>query len=327
MRLSPRALRRSVLAVAFVTAVAAPAAHAGSFAKVVRHRVETEASQPRHLTPASDGNVWVTLNGDFNFEHSIARVTPRGDITEFPVCSFCYPNDIVEGPDGVLYFSTNEPRLGRIATSGQVLGDVAMPATNVIADGLAADSTSVWFADHNNNRIGRYEVFTGALTFFSIPTAGANVSDVAVTADGAVWFTEFHADKIGRLDPATGVVTEIPVSGGPQRIDAGADGSLWFTEPFARTVGRIVPGADGAHRVTELPAPGTNPMDVVVGDDGNAWFTQYGTGNVVRMSPAGDSVATKPAAGAGPFGITIAANGNPWFTELEANNIATLRLR
>src|SRR5919108_449298 len=123
----------------------------------------------------------------FQTPGQVARVTPRGDITEFDVCDSCITNDIAEGPDGILYISDNDGHLRRITTSGDLLSSVPV-CGEVFCDplaGVAADSTSIWFADPFNSRIGRYNVSTGEFTFYP----AAEVDDLAVAADGTVWFT------------------------------------------------------------------------------------------------------------------------------------------
>src|SRR5207247_192033 len=149
----------------------------------------------------SDGNLWFTEGA----VPTIGRITPAGAITEFgPVCASCLPNDIVQGPTGILYFTSNDPAIGRITTAGVVLTAVPMPNTNANGNGLTAHGGDVWTTDFNGNNIWRYEVATGTFTRFAIPTAGANPYDVAVDDGGTVWFTEANANAIGRLDQATG---------------------------------------------------------------------------------------------------------------------------
>ena len=72
----------------------------------------------------------------------------------------------------------------------------------------------------------------GALTEFSVPTAGANPYGITQGPDGNVWFTEYSTAAIGRITTA-GVVTEFAVPTGasaPLMITPGTDGNLWFTE-------------------------------------------------------------------------------------------------
>ena len=59
--------------------------------------------------------------------HKVGRITPTGQVTEFNVCDFCFPTDIVQGSDGVLYFTKNDAPLGRITIDGQVLPDAGDP--------------------------------------------------------------------------------------------------------------------------------------------------------------------------------------------------------
>ena len=59
------------------------------------------------ITRGPDGNIWFG-------EGSVAklgRITPQGDITEFPVPN--NPEGITTGPDGNLWFT--EPTAGKIA--------------------------------------------------------------------------------------------------------------------------------------------------------------------------------------------------------------------
>src|SRR5262245_46467886 len=211
MSRSTRARRGSVLiAAGLISFLAMPAADAApGLGTIKEYRLPT-AGNPHEATTASDGNVWVTVEGAFDPQTgttpgSVARVTPRGAITEFAVCNGCITNDLVQGPDGIIYVSDNDGQLRRITTAGEVLSAIS-PCGEVFCDplaGVAADSTSIWFADSLNNRVGRFNVFAAAgenpFTFF--PAEG--VRGVAVAPDGTVWFT--GSSWIGGIDPAVGV--------------------------------------------------------------------------------------------------------------------------
>ncbi len=239
------ALRLFALGFAIVAALAMAlgatlsGAQAAGLFKFTQYRVPTADSEPRHITVGSDGNLWFTEGADFftpnddpdtggTFHNQIGRITPEGEITEFRVegCQ-CFLNDIVQGPNNILYFTHNNQGLGRITTSGEVLTDVEPGNSNALGNGVAAKGNRVWYTDHNNNSLWRYNVSTGSFRQYPVPTPGANPFDVAVDDNGIVWFTEFHGGKIGRLDPATGTtITETPVpnNGGPQHIAIASDG-------------------------------------------------------------------------------------------------------
>lgn len=53
---------------------------------------------------------------------------------------------------------------------------------------------------------------------------------------------------------------------------------------------------------------------IVAGADGNLWFTEYGTGNIGRITPAGNVTEFAGAANR-PIFIVAGPDGNLWFTE------------
>ena len=314
-----------VTAIGVALLLASGAVLAAPIGMLEQYKVPTAGSSPEHITRASDGNFWFTesfVNDQNATPHKIGRITPTGQVTEFNVCDFCFPTDIVQGSDGVLYFTKNDASLGRITTSGTVLPDIpAVFSPN--GNGLDAHGDDIWFADFNNHSVWRYDIPTE--TFTEFPAPNTVPLDVAVAANGIVWFTDANG-QIGRLDPTTGGVTEIDVEGFPREINIASDGAVWFTERFTpQAVGRINPATNN---VTLFPADG-GPEDLApAGPDGSMWFTRSTGGNIVRISPTGAITATsKVVKSSEPFGITVGPDGNPWFTMLSADKIATFQLR
>jgi streptogramin lyase len=317
------------------------AAQAAPVGMLKEFRVPTDNSEPRYIAEGSDGNLWFTEGADFftpnpdpntggTFHNQIGRITPTGTIDEFRVdgCQ-CFLNDIVQGPGGVLYFTTNSNRLGRITTAeGTVQPFIETPF--VVGDALVRRGDDLWINDFNTGSIWRYNIPTGAFTEF--PT-GLTPLDVAVDPNGIVWFTDaFDGSvdgQIGRLNPRTGRVTAIDVDGFPRQIDVATDGAVWFTERFTpQAVGRINPVRNPTPEdVTFFPADG-GPEDIAPAADGSMWFTRTTAGNIARISPDGTITAqSKAVRDSEPFGITVASNGDPWFTMMSANKIATFELR
>src|SRR5262245_22260324 len=104
MSASIQARRSLVVAAALLWAIA-PLAEAAPGMGPLKHYKLPASTDPHDVTTASDGNVWFTVQGAFDpvtflTPGSVARVTPRGSITEFAVCDTCITNDIVQGPDG-----------------------------------------------------------------------------------------------------------------------------------------------------------------------------------------------------------------------------------
>jgi virginiamycin B lyase len=324
------------------------AAQAAPVGKLTQFKVPTPNSEPRSITNGSDGNLWFTEGNEIftpnpddpdaggTTHRNIGRITPAGEITEFriedgigPNECFCLPNDIVQGPGGVLYFTTNNPGLGRITTSGVVLPFVAPENSLANGAGIDAHGTDVWYADFNNDSLWRYDTTdttSGSFTQFNVPEP----SDVAVAEDGIVWFTvPLEQGGIGRLDPATGNVTVTATDLVPRQLTIAADGDIWFTARFTpQGVGRLVPAPGTATgEVTEFPLANVGPQDIAASPDGSVWFTQTTKGNIARITDDGVITEAKVVKDSEPFGITVrpnGANGDPWYAMLAGNKIAHL---
>jgi virginiamycin B lyase len=328
----------AALALALGAVLSAAQAAPQGLGALKQFRVPTADSQPRHITQGSDGNLWFTEGNEFftpdpdpemggTFHNQIGRITPGGEITEFRIdgCQ-CFLNDIVQGPNDILYFTTNNQGLGRITTSGEVLPTVEPGNFSALGNGVAARGDDIWYTDFNNDSLWRYNVVSEEFTQFEVPTPGADPLDVAVASDGIVWFTE-GVGAIGRLDPQSGAFTETAVQGTPNHIAIASDGTVWFTERFDHAVGRLDPSTN---EVTIFPTltPSAGPQDIAAAPDGSLWFTQTLVGNVARITSDGVITESKSVRGSEPFGITIGPDGQSvWYTMMSANKIGRLTPR
>jgi len=344
-----------VAGLATLLGVGVSAAQAAPVGGLKQFRVPTPASDPKYITQGSDGNLWFTESdneGPPNGEnvltpHNIGRITPDDEITEFPACfreppippdespfGFCFPNDIVQGPDNVLYFTKSEENLGRMSTAtGELLPNVDTPFG---PGAIARDGSDLWLTDFGDASIWRYDTSSSVDEFaqFQIPSApptpsnptpiAPNPSDVAVAADGTVWFTDSFNNRIGSLNPSTRTFDMVSVPGNPYKITIATNGTVWYIGRFDTTIGRLDP-ANG--QVTEFPISRGPHDDIAAAPDGSVWFTQFGVGNVARIDQDGTITEGRKVKGSGPFGITVASNGDPWYTMFRANRIATLQLR
>jgi streptogramin lyase len=262
------------------------------------------------------------------------RIEGHDPDNPLPTQCDCLLNDIVQGPDGVLYFTTNNNSLGRITTAtGEVQPFIDTPFP--VGDALATHGNDIWISDFNARSIWRYDIPTGEFTEFSISNLGP--SSIAVDPDdpdGFVWFADAVLPNdpsapaqsvIGRLDPADGSVTTFDVDGLPRDVSIATDGAVWFTERFTpQGVGRLDP-ATGVSRVFAVDG---GPEEIAPAAGGSMWFTRTTAGSIARISPDGMITAeSKAVKGSEPFGITVASNGDPWFTMMSANKIATFQLR
>lgn len=317
-------------------------AQAAAVMRYKTYKVPTEASQPRYITPGSDGNLWFTEGGQVftpgpdpdgagTFHSIIGMITPTGEITEFRVDCDCFLDDIEQGPDDILYFTTNDfGVLGRITTQGEVnlvtpLRADGTEADYILGGGIDGHGDDLWGSSAFRDVLWRYDVVTGELTEYPATDPG----EVAVAADGVVWFTA--PGVLRSLDPVTGATTEVSVTGSPAQVAVASDGRVWFTERFADVVGFLDPATG---EVREFSTPGAGPQDIAAAGDASMWFTQAEVGNAARITAdgviteAGKAVGDDPDSGfENALGIAVGqgpAGESVWFTMEAANKIAAL---
>jgi streptogramin lyase len=171
----------------------------------------------------------------------------------------------------------------------------------------AGPDGNVWFANYDNNSIGRITPGGVISNFTSAGIGGPQ--GITSGPDGNVWFTNSNNTSVGRITPA-GAITMFsdPRVNDAFGITAGPDGNLWFANHDGQSIGRLTP----AGAFTFFAVPGGYPWEITPGPDGNLWFTAY-PGQVGRITMSG---AVKVyAAGASPQSIVAGADGNLWFTD------------
>ena len=295
-----------VTGLATVLGAVLSAAQAAPVGKLTQFRVPTDNSQPRHITVGSDGNLWFTEGNEIftpnpddpdapgTTHRNIGKITPSGEVTEFRIDSRdgesplpnqcdCLLNDIVQGPSGILYFTTNNPGLGRITTGGDVLAFVAPNNNLANGGGIAARDNAIWYTDFNNDSLWRYDVPSEQFTEFPVPTPGTDPLDVAVASDGKVWFS--GGDAIGSLDPSTNEVRQFATltpNAGPLDIAAApTGGSVWFTQTLTGNVARATP----AGVITEGKAVrNSDPFGITIGPGDNPWYTMSSANKIARLT-------------------------------------------
>jgi hypothetical protein len=176
---------------------------------------------PTSFAFGADGSVWFAL------PPGIERYELGGATTLYPVPG--YPNEIVSGRDGALYFTQFQGNeLGRVTLAGEVT-EVPLP---------------------------------GASTIYEPP---AGPYDLAVGPEGAIYVTEELLGRIARVTaggtlrefivtPPPSLPTGLAFRPEPRCITAGADGNMWFTDPGTNAVGRVTPGGEvSEYAIPPLP--------------------------------------------------------------------------
>jgi streptogramin lyase len=257
-----------------------------------------------NMVLGGDGNFWITETAPF-----IARVTPTGQVTEFPIP---LPADsiarggtqITRAPDGTVWcaVSTALPStktyLARITPNGQMsLFQVPAPGGNWQI--TAAADGSIWFDGQDS--VARMNP-QGQITYYKIPafnTTGVVPVEFGVDGataafpDGNIWFTDADTNTIGRIDPTRLLNITSPDFQLPQGGTFSGQ-LLSFTDPNgARPVSSYdatVDWGDGTRTVATITAGPNNSFIV----SASHTYLAQGQHNVaVSISPPGDIVQTQ----------------------------------
>jgi streptogramin lyase len=308
--------------------------------------------EPQGITTGPDGNLWFTENA----AGAIGSMTTAGALTQFTLPEIppaagspsgtastpAQPVAITAGPDGALWFTTENSLIGRISTDGTITEYKVSGLTASASSIVAGPDGALWFTGVSGE-LGRITK-SGVVTEFAVPqvpppagspsgtaSTPATATGITVGPDGALWFAGVPGE-VGRIT-TSGVVTEfaVPDATGstqvtPGAITTGPDGALWFTGAPGE-IGRMTT----AGVVTEFSAPSSfgagflpppSAQAITVGPDGALWF--IGDDHQIgQITTAGVfSEFTVPGNFDHIADLALGPNGDLWFSEQEDSSTA-----
>ncbi len=276
-------------------------------------------SDPSIIKVGPDGNLWFSESIADGSRSAVAKITTSGGVTEYSagINPAEDPYGITKGPDGNIWFvgafdgegiyklapldTTPTAKVMAHATPGSQSNNM------IVGPGPLATDSYLWFAETGGGRIGRYDITSGDLREFPVPTSTSQPYDIVVGPDGNIWFSEYAGGAIGRITPDGGSVVEFktgfPAGSGPNGITVGSDGNIWFVDANLGALGSLNPlnPTAGGHEYVIPPTTangglgcvpsstvtcpaGPFPIFITTGSDGNLWFTEYN--NVIgRVNP------------------------------------------
>ena len=185
----------------------------------------------------------------------IARITPSGQITEYPLPKGSDPEGIASGKKAASGSPVGNSRIGRISASGEVT-QISLPEGHPSESEANIDRTRAT-RNHLVHRPGRDREIDGARPDHSVSVsfvqpipreereeAGyrSGPGNITTGPEGNLWFTEtvwissYFYNRVevrgivGRITP-DGQITDFYVSNEytPDQVTAGPDGDVWYT--------------------------------------------------------------------------------------------------
>jgi virginiamycin B lyase len=165
---------------------------------------------PKGIAAGSDGNLWFTESQLGRAR--VARITPSGQLTEYPVPGGVAPDQITIGPDANLWFTdAHAGQIGRVAAGGSVsVHRLHTASLGAVGSGIAAGPDgATWFTvakaapgvAATGNQLGRIDS-SGTITGFIIPGDGQVGPGIVTGQDRGIWFT-YDSNQVWRFVPSS----------------------------------------------------------------------------------------------------------------------------
>jgi streptogramin lyase len=286
-------------------------------------------SEPEGIATGPDGNLWFAERGS----NSIGRLTPAGELAEFPLpTAHAEPFQVTAGPDGDVWFTeSGSGDVGRI-TPGGAISEFPICGYCRPWGITTGPEGNLWVALAGAGEVARVTP-TGTVTRFPL-NVGAEPRQIVLGPDGNLWMA---AAGLVREEPTIGLILRLTPGGEvtkflvptptenfrPLGIANGPGDALWFAGS-GTGVGRIDTG--GAFAEFPLPTLFGEIDTIVTGPDGNLWFADSGpgaaAGSVDRMTVAGRLTTYQVPYGS--KGLTVGPEGSIWFTEWAEHRIGRI---
>ncbi len=164
------------------------------------------------------------------------------------------------------------------------------------------------------NASGQTTSKTFIQAIYAAPIAGAPVASTPILieprsgASARVWVVNPDNNSVSVIDTANNArVAEITVGKAPRTLTRAADGSIWVANRDSNSISVISSSSLGVTRTISLPRA-SQPYAVVAAATGEVYVSLQATGQVLKLSSAGATLATF-AAGANPRHLSLSANG------------------
>ncbi|MEZ5063026.1 MAG: hypothetical protein R2700_16235 [Solirubrobacterales bacterium] len=263
------------------------------------------------ITKGPDGNIWVTLDN----ANDVARITPKGKVSEYDALDISNPVGIARGPGGKLWVT--QP--GGVAVFDPSDPDAAEKFTiNDIVDPrpiVRGPDGNMWTV--SGDKVIRINPDDPSdFTSFPVLVAGR---DIDRGKDGRLWVADFGGQVVRVRTDGTAKAYDTGAGSGLQAIAAGPKGEVGYADPTSnpQIAGRIVNG-----KVKRTKTAG-DPFGVAYRAK-TYWMPRFADGDLLALD-AGTGKATAPVSfgnNSGPRRVTTGPGKTLWVTLENAEKIA-----
>jgi streptogramin lyase len=274
---------------------------------------------PTSVAAGPGGKIWVAVTGADQL--AVLDTTAPSPVAKvIPTPSTCGPVAIVDGGDGLMYFSLPAQSCADPSRLGSVSAVAENPTPTVVTPGglgpvfdLAVSGGKLFAPDVDNDVVRRFTLGTTPISDGTLDApAGSGPEGITVDGAGRLWVTAFNTGQVLRFAPtAIGTLTPIsPTWSTPTSafgIAAAPDGTVYVAGADSKQIVRI--STDGT-AFTFYPTPDdSRPRQIANGPDGDLFITDQLVPRVLRLVDTAPRT-TAPTVNAKTVSASVDPRGN-----------------
>jgi virginiamycin B lyase len=252
-------------------------------------------SRPHDVSPAADGGVWYSGQGDGTLGHLDPAT---GGVRTIDLGQGSAPHGVITAADGSAWITDGglnavlrvDPSTGEIRRFPLPPGRGGANLNTCTFGG----NGDLWFTGQGGI-YGRVRTETGDVSVFDAPR-GSGPYGMCTTPSGDVYYASLAGNHIARIDLETGAATVIEpptARQGARRVWSDSAGRIWVSEWNAGQVGVFDP-VSSEWREWRLPGDRPQCYSVWVDERDTAWLTDFGANAIVRFDPATEVFTSFP---------------------------------
>ena len=179
---------------------------------------------------------------EFNLPASIDKQGLKGITTDSQGNPWFY--DQTNKSSMIMKYTLANDTFNFYSVDGKTVTD--NPVINLAGGQLIYDQKRnyIWFTDARINALGSFDIQSGKIVLYRIPTNNSGIMGVILSPDNkTIWFTEIIGNKIGSLDIESNSIVEFPTGDltGPTLLAFDSRGELWVTMSYSNSVLKVEP--------------------------------------------------------------------------------------
>jgi len=151
------------------------------------------ASPMDSLVVTPDGNAWASEGT------ALAKLVPADGVKRVTLADTSNAAGLTVTSDALWYSDSLTDQLVRVSFDGQNVQPFNVQTRSAPTRLILGPDNALWFVEWSAQKIGRFDLKSGEVTHYSLPTQYGEPSGLTVGPDGNIWFTEVTANKVGRL--------------------------------------------------------------------------------------------------------------------------------